>query len=200
MYMHLKIELPAEEFCIEDSSDSDVVGLLYTCEKKTIILEHSLYTMSKWEAKMHKAYLKEDYNMTNDEFIEYIRCMIIEPEEVLDEDIMRLTRNPKYMKMIQDYMHDKMSASCFMESKSTRGRQGKSSDVMTSEVLYYSMFSNQIPLELEHWHLNKLITLLRVFSIKNDFSGKGNRRSAKDVMMDYDRINEMRRKKLGTKG
>lgn len=199
MYMHLKIELPEEEICVEDTSDSEVVGLIYSCKKKTITLEHSLWTISKWEAKVHKAYLKEDYQMTTDEFLEYIRCMIIDPEEILEEDFMRLTKSQKYIKMIKEYISDKMSASCFLESKSKRGRQGKSSDIMTSEVLYYSMFANQIPMELEHWHLNRLMTLLRVFSVKNDFSGKNNR-STKDVMADYDRINAMRRQKLGTKG
>lgn len=199
MYMHLKIELPEEEVCVEDTSNNDTVGLLYKCEKKTITLEHSLWTISKWEAKMHKAYLKEDYQMTNNEFIEYVRCMCVDPEEILEEDLMRLTRNPTYIKKIQEYIGDKMSASCFMESKSNNGRHGKSSDIMTSEVLYYSMFANQIPKELEHWHLNRLITLLRVFSVKNDFGDK-KRRSQKDVMMDYDRLNEMRKRKFGTKG
>lgn len=200
MYMHLKIELPEEEICV-DSKDGDdsVVGLLYKCKKSTIILEHSLWTISKWEAKMHKAYLKEDYKMTTEEFLEYVKCMIIFPEDILEEDFIRLTRNPKYIKQINDYISDKMSASCFMESKSTGGRHGRSSDTMTSEVMYYSMFANQIPMELEHWHLNRLITLLRVFSVKNDVGSKKNR-SMKDVMMDYDRINEMRKKKLGTRG
>lgn len=200
MYMHLKIELPAEEICIENSSnDSDVVGEIYVCEKKTIILEHSLWTISKWEAKVHKAYLKDDHQMTNDEFVEYVKCMVVEPENLPKEDLMRLTRNQKYINKIKEFMSEKMSASCFMESNSTRGRQGRSSDVMTAEVLYYSMFANQIPMELEHWHFNRLLTLLRVFSVKNDVGSKKNR-SAKDVMMDYDRINQMRRKKLGTKG
>lgn len=42
-----------------------------------IVLEHSLISISKWEEKWCKPFLNSE--KTDDEFIDYIRCMTITP-------------------------------------------------------------------------------------------------------------------------
>ena len=52
-------------------------------------------------------------------------------------------------------------------------------------------------MECEKWHLNRLLTLIRVCDVKNSPSKK---KDMKEVYKDYRSINEARRKKMGTKG
>ena len=193
--MLLRIDLPKQEICIDSKSkDPTIVADIIQCEAVTIVLEHSLYTISIWESITHKAYLKQ--TLKEKDLEDYLRCMIISPEEITEADFIRLTRNPKYMNQIMEYLNDKKSASVFFDTQ--KENQGSSSDIMTSDVLYYSIFSLQMPMEVEHWHLNKLMAVLRVFETKNPM--KKNKRTTKSIMQDYDRINEARKQKLGTKG
>lgn len=63
---------------------------------------------------------------------------------------------------ITNYIQDPMTATTFNDNNSPKSRE-----IVTSEVIYYWMFSNGIPLECENWNLNRLMTLLRVCAIKN---------------------------------
>lgn len=188
----LKIDLPAFEEVIDENSMEFV-----SYPARSVYLEHSLYTISNWESKWKKAFLSEKPK-TEAEMQDYVYWMIVEPE-MSDEDRQmaanQINTSKDLIMKIRDFMADNMTATCFMES----GREEKKGkDVLTAELFYYIIFSNQINIEVEHWHINRLMALVRVFSVKND-TGKG-KRSQREIMQDYERINARNRAKFHTKG
>ena len=66
----LQITVPAVE-----AWDDLHEKFIYTKEQN-LRLEHSLVSISKWEAKWHKPFLT-DQPKTNAEMIDYIKCMTI---------------------------------------------------------------------------------------------------------------------------
>ena len=92
-------------------------------------------------------------------------------------------------------MQDSMTATWFNESKNAPGRRG--SEQITSELIYYWMVALQIPFECQKWHLNRLLTLVRICNIKNQPSKK---QSKREVMSKNAALNAARRKSLGTSG
>ena len=89
---------------------------------------------------------------------------------------------------IFQYIGDPMTATTITDHTA----KGAKKEVVTNEVLYYNMFSYGIPIELEKWHLNNLIALIRVFSIK---SGNQPKMSSREAGLYQREINEMRRAK-----
>ena len=55
-----------------------------------------------------------------------------------------------------------MTATTFSDSN-----RGGSREIITSELVYSWMVAMAIPFECEKWHLNRLLTLIRIISIKN---------------------------------
>lgn len=124
----------------------------------TVDLEHSLISVSKWEAKYKKPYLSSD--KTPEENFEYIKMMSL-TEGVTDDQWRSLTADN--IKAINEYIDDKQTATTI-----SKDQQGKSSrEIVTSELIYCWMVLQQIPFECQHWHLNRLLTLINVVSIKN---------------------------------
>ena len=155
----------------------------------TIMLEHSLVSISKWEAKYHKAFL-HDKEITDEQMLYYIQCMTVTPN-VPEEVYLHMTT--ENMEEIRDYISDPMTATTFS------GRQNKkpSREIITSEVLYYDMIAFGVPFECKKWHLNRLITLLHVCEIKNSPKKK---MSKKDAASQYRSLNAARRAKHNSKG
>lgn len=137
----------------------EVNGKFVSIKEQTLVVEHSLVSISKWEAKWKKPFLSiNGEQKTAEELLDYIRCMTINKVDPRVYSIM-----PYWvMKEIDDYIADPMTATTFNEVNSHTGRE-----VITSEVIYYQMLSYGIPYEFERWHLNRLITLIRIFAIKN---------------------------------
>lgn len=150
-------------------------------------LEHSLVSISKWESKWRKPFLYQD-NKTTEEVIDYIKCMTI-TQNVKDEVYGRLTTNN--INEINDYIKSPMTATTFSDSK------GTSREIITSELIYYWMISNNIPMECQKWHINRLLTLIRVCNVKNAPSKKMSKR---EIASRYASLNAARRQKLNTKG
>lgn len=176
----LKITIPAREAFNEETQT------FVQNKEITICLEHSLVSISKWESKWHKPFL-DDSKKTRKEDLDYIRCMTI-TQNVPDEVYLFLTRQNK--KEISDYINDSRTATWFTENKFAPKR--RSNEKITSELVYYWMISYGIPMEAEKWHFNRLLTLIRIFSIKESTD---NKMSKKDTLRHYAALNAARRKK-----
>ena len=125
-------------------------------------LEHSLVSVSKWESKHHKSFLKNLEKLTPDEFVSYIECMTM-TQNVNPEVYTILSE--KNLREIQDYINDPMTATVINDKSQDRNYGRK--QTVTSELIYYWMFAQSIPMECQKWHLNRLLTLIRVCSIQN---------------------------------
>lgn len=156
-------------------------------------LEHSLVSISKWESKWKKPFLsrvKTDIK-TEEEIFDYVKCMTI--TQNIDPLVYKcLTR--KNIDDIVAYIDDPMSATTFYDQKN----QGKK-EVLTSEIIYYYMFSLGIPIECQKWHLNRLLTLIKVFSEKNN-PKKKKKMSTREIMERNRSLNEQRKAALNTSG
>lgn len=162
----------------------------YSLKGGVLKLEHSLLSISKWESKWHKPFLNRDAKdtKTNEELYDYVRCMSIVPN-VSMELILGLTE--ENLKDIFAYIDNPMTASYVHERKSqTHG------EVLTSELLYYYMISLGIPFECEKWHLNRLIMLIKICSVKNN----PRKMSRSEILAQNHALNQARRKRLGSKG
>ena len=162
---------------------------LYT-KGATLVLEHSLVSVSKWEMKWKKPFLGSEH--TNAEMIDYVRCMTIS-QNVDPEVYQYIDKNT--LKIVDDYINDKMTATWFSEKN---GPKGKSSpQKITNEIIYYWMISLGIPFECQKWHLNRLLTLIRVCELKNAPKKK---MSKKATLAQNAALNAQRRKSRGSKG
>lgn len=180
----LRLEIVLEEVYDEDTSE-------FTSSTATIELEHSLSSMSKWESKHEKPFL-DDSEKSGSELMDYIRLMTLTPE-VPEEVYSKLsTAN---LTAINDYIASKQTATWFSEEQSNN--KSPRQETITSELVYYWMISYQIPMECQHWHLNRLFTLIRVFNIK---SQKPKKMSAAEIAARNRKLNDERRRKLNTRG
>lgn len=179
----LRITLPAAE--LWDERKQEFVDV----KEQTLQLEHSLVSLSKWESKWCKAYLKDTVK-SNEEVLDYIRCMTI-TQNVKPETYNRLTR--KNINDINNYINAPMTAVYF--PKESKGKSG--GDTITSELIYYWMITAGIPFECQKWHLNRLIALIRVCQMKNQpAKNVGKAQTAKN----YAAMNAARRAKHRTRG
>lgn len=158
-------------------------------KSQTVQLEHSLVSLSKWEAKWNKAFLSKR-EKTNEETIDYIRCMTI-TQNVDPNVYYRLSQ--ENIQQIDDYIGAPMTATYFRDDKI----MGQSRDTVTAELIYYWMIALNIPFECQKWHLNRLFALIKVCSIK---SGPKKMMSKAEIARQQSAINAARRKKHNTKG
>lgn len=157
----------------------------------TLQLEHSLVSISKWEAKWHKPFLTDDPK-TDEEIKDYLRCMTL-TQNVPEDTYLAIT--DKQIKQIRDYIADPMTATTFREEP-TKGRVKK--QILTNEVIYYQMIALGIPIEVcQKWHLHRLLTLIRVCNIKSQPEKK---MKSGDLARQYSSLNNARRSALHTKG
>lgn len=158
-------------------------------EEQTLELEHSLVSLSKWEANWHKSFLAKT-EKTPEETLDYIKCMTLTPN--VDPSVYnRLTE--ANVEEITDYIRAPMTATTFREDKSKKN----SREVITAEIIYYWMIAAQIPMECQYWHLNRLITLIRVCSIKNSPPKK---HSTNELRSQYAALNAANKLKFNTTG
>lgn len=184
--MSLKITIQPNE--LWDESNQRFI----TIDKPVVLsLEHSLVSISKWEAKWKKAYLSK-IPKTLEEKLDYIRCMTL--TQNVDPKVYYLL-DEKTVKEINDYIEDPMTATTFNDRNSAT--ETYKNRIVTSEELYYLMFVNNIPVDFQKWHLNRLLTLLKVFSVKN---APPKKMSKENLMKSYADINRANRAKFHTKG
>jgi hypothetical protein len=152
-------------------------------------LEHSLASLSKWESVWEKPFLSSEEKSV-EETVSYVRDMVLTPD-VPDEVFNQLTNDN--LKEINAYIAKKMTATWFNE----RGPKKPNTKTITSELLYYWMVAHSIPFECQYWHLNRLLTLIRVCNEENAPEEKV---SESDMIAERRRLNEERRKQFGTQG
>lgn len=180
----LHIVVPANEYFDEDRQE------FFSTKEQTLVMEHSLISISKWEAKWKKPYFSED--KTDEEVLDYLRCMTITPQKI-DPVIYKMLSKDNVDK-ITAYINDPMTATTIVDQqKSSRRKQ-----VVTSELIYYWMIAQNIPIEFEKWHINRLLTLIRVCSIKNDPNPK--KMSKSSIAKQNRAINAARKAKYKTRG
>lgn len=158
-------------------------------KEQRLTLEHSLVSLSKWESKWHKPFLTKD-EKTIEETIDYIRCMTI-TQNVKPEVYNRLEN--EHIDQVNAYIEDSMTATWFREEKN----KTRNNEIITSERIYYWMIALQIPVNFEKWHLNRLLTLIRVCNEENKPKKKMSRR---ELINQRRAENEARKKKWHTKG
>lgn len=155
----------------------------------TICLEHSLVSLSKWESKWCKPFYSKK-EKTAEEILDYIKMMAV--TDVPPEVWNYLTR--ENILEVKDYIDAPMTATTF--PKDPRGQTNR--ETITAELIYYWMISLQIPFDpCEYWHVNRLLTLVKVCTIKN---APPKKMSKGDIMRRNAAMNAERRARLNSKG
>ena len=179
----LQIIIPATE------SYDEVLEEFVNSKEQVLQLEHSLVSLSKWESKWKKPFLTKT-NKTYEESIDYIRCMTL-TQNVDPSIYIHITHDN--IREVNEYIEDPMTATTF----SVEETKAQSNQINTAEIIYYWMIALNIPFECQKWHLNRLLTLIRVCSIKNAPPKKMGRNS---VLSRNAQINAARKKQLNTRG
>lgn len=179
----LTIIVPASEVYNEVTNE-------FSYTKETVLrLEHSLVSISKWESKWKKPFLGND-KKTKEELYDYVRCMTTN-QNVPEEVYRCLTRDN--FNAVGKYIEDTMTATWFSDTT-----KRPSMEIITSEKIYYWMVAYNIPFECQKWHLNRLLTLIKVCSLEN--SKGSNKMSRSAILKQNNAINKARRSKHRTKG
>jgi hypothetical protein len=178
-----QLTIPSAELWDESKQE-----FVYTKER-TLQIEHSLVSLSKWESKWCKPFLAKQ-DKTDEETIDYIRCMTI--TQNVDPTVYNYLTDDN-IKEVDKYINAPMTATWFSEDKPAKPNR----EQITSELIYYWMITLGIPLECQKWHLNRLLTLIRVCNIKNQPSKK---MSTKEILSRNAKLNAARKKQFNTKG
>jgi len=179
----LQVTIPARE--LFDESRREFVQI----KSETLQLEHSLVSLSKWESKWKKPFLGKD-SKTDEEILDYIRCMTI-TQNVSPHTYLCIP--PEAFSQIIEYIQAPMTATWFTE----HGGSKKRNEVITAEVIHYWMIAQNIPMECQKWHLNRLMTLIQVCSLKNQPQKK---MGTKEMLTQQRTLNEARKAQFNTKG
>lgn len=180
--LQIKVPLGNEEW---DEEKEEFIEAKY----QILTLEHSLVSLSKWESKWCKPFLSKE-DKTTEETLDYIKFMTI-TQNVKPEIYDLLTA--ANIEEIDKYIAAPMTATTFSDHGKTKGIR----EIVTAELIYYWMITLQIPFECQKWHLNKLLTLIRVCNIKN---APPKKMSAREIANRNASLNAARKKQLNTKG
>lgn len=180
----LQITIPSRDDLWDESK-----GEFVTSKEQKLVLEHSLVSRSKWESKWCKPFLSKQ-EKTTEETIDYIRCMTL--TQNVDPEVYNFLTDDN-IRDVNAYIEAPMTATWF--SNSNTGKQNR--EQITAELVYYWMIALNIPFECQKWHLNRLLTLIRVCEVKNSPPKKMSRR---ELLNRNAALNAARRKQLNSKG
>lgn len=181
----LRVVIPASEHYDE------VHNLFFETKEQILQLEHSLVSLSRWESRWKKPFLGPE-KKTLEETLDYVRCMTI--TQNVDPEIYKII--PKDIReQITEYINTPMTATKFTDNRAKPG----ANEIITSEIIYYWMISLGIPFECQKWHLNRLLTLIRVCNIKNT-PPKTKKMGRQELLTRNHQLNEMRKQQLNTRG
>ena len=148
----LKLIIQSTEQYDEDKNE------FITPKERTLQLEHSLVSLSKWESKWHKPFLSKEAK-TFEESVDYISCMTI--TQNVDPDIYNFVTS-EHIKKVGEYIEATMTATTISKEPKSMSRE-----IITAEIIYYWMISFNIPMECQKWHLDRLLMLINVCNAKN---------------------------------
>lgn len=160
-------EVLVPEIRLWDEEKEEII----TVNETKLQLEHSLISLKKWESKWHKPFLSDD-EMTVEEIKDYIQCMTI--NQVKNDEVFKYIPNDLIVEIIE-YIKNPMTATWFTKGYNSENTDNKK-ETVTAEIIYYWMISLNIPMECQKWHLNQLLTLIKVVNIKNSPKKKGDKR------------------------
>lgn len=128
----------------------------------TLQLKHTLISLKKWEGQWRIPFLTKE-EKTQEQFMDYIRCMTLNPAKELDPNIYLCITLPMKEEIIR-YLGDTKTATWIHDPFEDK-KAGQSS-VITAEVIYYWMIALNIPTEYQYWNLNELLKLIQVVNEK----------------------------------
>ena len=179
----LKIVIEGEELFNEETKTFE------TTDNVVLELEHSLFSVSKWESKYQKPFLAAG-EKTSEEVFGYVEAMVVSP----NPDLGALYRcSQENLTEIQAYIDSSQSATTFGSMPERRGP----GEIITSELIYFWVVSFNIPFECQYWHLNRLFSLIRICNIKNS---KPKKMSKNEISQRNRELNARRKAELGTRG
>lgn len=178
----IQLVIPEREFWDEGKSE------FITIKGQVIQVEHSLVSVSKWESKWKKSFFAKK-ERTNEEIIDYVRCMTI-TQNVRPELYTILTN--ENLNIVSDYIAESMTATYFSDDNA-KGQK----DIITSEVIYYWMIAYNIPSEYQKWHLSRLMALIKVCNKMNE---KPKKMSKTELMNKNRELNNKRKQQYNTNG
>lgn len=150
--------------------------------------EHSLLSLSKWESKNKTPFLTSTAKDSED-MVEYFQDMLLNPIDPMI--VFRLS--PEQLERLNNYINDAPTASSVPKSMKSKG----SSEVVTSELIYYWMVALKINWQAETWHLSRLMMLIEITNYK---SQPEKSRSKSEQLASWNEINEANKKRFGTDG
>lgn len=186
----LKVTIPAREAI--ELWDEDVQEFIEipAMEGQELELEHSLVSLARWESKWKVAFLSKNNRITEEQSIDYIRCMTLTPN-VPDDVYYNIPED--VFNEIMEYINESKTATVLPK----RPNSGSNRETVTSELIYYWMIALNIPPEYQYWHLSRLMTLIEIASIKNTPPKKIGKRG---LARQYAEMNAARRKQFNTRG
>ena len=180
----LTLTLPATE------AYNEITEEFIEFEEVTLEFEHSLVALSSWESKWEIPFLGKD-ELTAEQTLSYIEEMCITPNPP-EGFVNRLTE--EQAEQVNQYIARKATATWFKKVPMKPG----SSEIITSELIYYWLVTFQIDWQVQYWHLNRLFTLVKVCNEKNN--PKKNKRSRSEIAADRRTLNQQRKAQFGTPG
>ncbi len=178
----LKLTIPKRRLLNEKTNE------IYTVKEQTIVLEHSLVSISKWESTWCKPFLSSE-KKSLEEIRDYVRCM------TLTQNVDPLTYfclTADNFDEINKYINTEQTATTFRKEE-----QAHKKEIITSELMYFWMINYGIPFECAKWHLSRLIALVRICQIKMQPS----KQMGKNAILNQNaKLNAQRRSLLHTKG
>lgn len=187
----IEIVIPEQHYEFYDE-EKEIFLPAVNIKETRIQIEHSLISLRKWEQTWHKPFLGKT-DKTYDELSDYIRCMTL--THGVDPEVYHWIPKDVIDKVI-NYIKDPMTATWFKENALV-GAQKSSRETITAEIIYYWMISLNIPVEFQKWHLNQLLTLIKVINIKNGKPQKVDKRTA---ARERAALNKMRREQYNSNG
>lgn len=180
----LELDIPAGEVYLENEE-------CFVRVNPTVLrLEHSLVSISKWEAKWQKPFLDSSKRHTVEETLDYIKCMTLNQNV---DPLVYSCLTSSMVEKINEYINTNATATTFSNIK--HGAPNR--QIVTSELIYYWMFGYGIPIDCQKWHLSRLLTLIRIFDVKSD---SGKKMSRNEILAQNRALNEARRKAAKSKG